>query len=206
MCLATTEQRSKDSCRRSAGLHGRGFFHVARESEPYECDFFRRGWHSHQNRRLAAARRRHNELDEKSLDLPDSNRWASSIFDDAMNHEYDREWALRQSLSFERAESCAGAAIQVAECLIALDSIWGQFPSENETFAVKQDYRRLNRLLFSVLRFLKQEAASELDGCIDDTFRDPWLPAEDAIERHETWLKMHEATRQARIVQRSAAR
>ena len=156
--------------------------------------------------RLAAARRRHNELDEKSLDLPDSNRWASSIFDDAMNHEYDREWTLRQSLSFERAESCAGAAIQVAECLIALDSIWDQFPSESETFTVKQDYRRLNRLLFSVLRFLKQEAAPELVGCIEDRFCDPWLSAEEAVAQRETWLEKHEAERQARIVQRSAAR
>jgi hypothetical protein len=131
---------------------------------------------------------------------------ASSIFDEAMHHEYDRECALRQFLSFERAESCAGAAIQVAECLVALDMIWDQFPSESETFDVKQDYRRLNRLLFSVLRFLREVAAHELDGCIDDTFRDPWLSAEEAIAEHEMWLEKHELERKARIARKNASR
>ncbi|WEO64804.1 hypothetical protein [Rhizobium rhizogenes] len=157
-------------------------------------------------RRLAAARQRHNELDEKSLELPDRSHVASSIFDDAMHHEYDRECALRQFLSFERAESCAGAAIQVAECLVSLDMIWDQFPSESETFDVKQDYRRLNRLLFSVLRFLRQVAAQELGDCIDDTFRDPWLSAEEAIAEHEMWLEKHELERRARIARKNASR
>lgn len=156
--------------------------------------------------RLAAARQRHIELDEKKSELPDRKHVASSIFDDAMNHEYDREWALRQYLSFERAESSAGAAIQISECLVALDSIWDQFPRESETFDVKQDHRRLNRLLFSVLRFLKQEAADELGECIEDSFRDPWLSAEEATAQHEMLLEKHELKRQARIARKSNAR
>ena len=157
-------------------------------------------------RRLAAARRRHNELDEKKLELPDKNHVASSIFDDTMDHQYDRECALRQFLSFERAESCAGAAIQISECIVALDMIWDQFPSESETFDVRQDHRRLNRLLFSVLRYLRQEAADELDECIEDSFRDPWLSAEEATAQHEMWLEKHELARQARIARKNAAR
>ncbi|OEC94401.1 hypothetical protein [Rhizobium sp. YK2] len=156
--------------------------------------------------RLAAARRRHIELDEKKLELPDKNHVATSIFDDAMDHEYDREWAIRQSLSFERAESSAEAAIQISECLVALELIWDQFPSERETFDVRKDYRRLNRLLFSVLYFLRQEAGDELGDCIQDSLRDPWLSAEEATAQHEMLIEKQELKRQARTVRTRAAR
>lgn len=150
-------------------------------------------------RQLKVSKKRYNYLDELSFEQAKDEHVAKRICDEAGKHEYDRELALRQLISFEPATSVEGALVQVAESISALDLIWDQFPKENEEFVVLQDYRRLQRLLFSVLRFLRSQSIQDVDDHCNGLGLDPWIEAEEAIDRHRAVCENHERERLARI-------
>ena len=132
-------------------------------------------------------------------DLPQCEYVERRIFDDAIMHEYDRELALRQLVSFEPAKSLESATIQLAEGLIALDLVWDQFPSDEQNVAVLRDYRRLKRLMHSVFNFLRLQADEQLEQCWETPMGNPWTPAEEAVKRHRKVCADIEVERLARL-------
>lgn len=154
------------------------------------------------DKQIKASQRRYNEFDELSFELRKDEYAAKCIYEDAGKDEYDKELALRQLVSFEQAVSIEGALVQVAESITALDLIWDQFPQEGASFCVLQDYRRLSRLLFSVLRFLKSESSGNMDEFCEHLGRDPWVSAEEAVSKHRTIVQEIEAERLARMQRR----
>jgi len=119
------------------------------------------------------------------------------IYERAGRHEYDRDQALRQMLSLERATSLEGAAMQIAEAISSFALIWDQFPEKSETYQIRQDCRRLNRLLFSALSVMQSQSASQLLPFIVVPKGSPWNLPEEDVERHrefEVALKARRTT------------
>jgi len=134
------------------------------------------------------------DYEKASFALPKDRFVHKGRLEDARMHEYDRELATRQLLSFEPAKSITGAAIQIAESLSALDLIWDQVPREAIGFETRQDYRRLTRLLFSVRDFLLSQTDS-----VPDHFKrmpgNPWVPVEVAAQKYQETERAIEANR-----------
>jgi hypothetical protein len=135
---------------------------------------------------IAAGVQKQMDYEKASFELPKDRFAHKSRLEDARMHEYDRELATRQLLSFEPAKSITGAAIQIEESLSALDLIWDQVPREAIGFETRQDYRRLTRLLFSVRDFLLAQT-----DLVPEHFKrmpgNPWVPVDVATQNyHET--------------------
>lgn len=143
---------------------------------------------------IAAGVQKQMDYEKASFELPKDRFAHKSRLEDARMHEYDRELATRQLLSFEPAKSITGAAIQIAESLSALDLIWDQVPREAIGFETRQDYRRLIRLLFSVRDFLL--AQTEL---VPEHFKrmpgNPWVPVDVAAQNYQETERTIEADR-----------
>ncbi|UXT64153.1 hypothetical protein FY133_00615 [Agrobacterium tumefaciens] len=133
---------------------------------------------------IAAGVKKQMDYEKASFELPEARFMLKEMLEDARMHEYDRELATKQLLSFEPAKSIPGAAIQIEESLSALDLIWDQVPREAIGFETRQDYRRLIRLLFSVRDFLLAQTDS-----VPEHFKrmpgNPWVPVEVAAQNYQ---------------------
>ncbi len=143
---------------------------------------------------IAASVKKQMDYEKASFELPEARFILKGMLEDARMHEYDRELATKQLLSFEPAKSITGAAIQIEESLSALDLIWDQVPREAIGFETRQDYRRLTRLLFSVRDFLLSQTDS-----VPDHFKrmpgNPWVPVEVAAQKYQETERTIEADR-----------
>ncbi|MGP4671819.1 hypothetical protein ACSV5N_07625 [Agrobacterium salinitolerans] len=143
---------------------------------------------------IAAGVQKQMDYEKASFELPKDRFTHKGRLEDARMHEYDRELATRQLLSFEPAKSITGAAIQIEESLSALDLIWDQVPHEAIGFETRQDYRRLTRLLFSVRDFLLSQTDS-----VPDHFKrmpgNPWVPVEVTEQKYQETGRAIEANR-----------
>ncbi len=143
---------------------------------------------------IVAGVQRQMDYEKASFALPKERFAQKGMIEDARMHEYDRELATRQLLSFEPAKSIPGAAIQIQESLSALDLIWDQVPCEAIGFETRQDYRRLIRLLFSVRDFLLSQTDS-----VPDHFKrmpgNPWVPVDVAAQNYQETERTIEADR-----------
>ncbi len=104
---------------------------------------------------IAAGVQKQMDYEKASFELPKDRFAHKGRLEDARMHEYDRELATRQLLSFEPAKSITGAAIQIAESLSALDLIWDQVPRE----AISAKEYAVRRLPLSVWRTFNTIAA-----------------------------------------------
>lgn len=143
---------------------------------------------------IAAGVQKQMDYEKASFELPNDRFAHKGRLEDARMHEYDRELATRQLLSFEPAKSISGAAIQIEESLSALDLIWDQVPREAIGFETRQDYRRLIRLLFSVRDFLLAQTDS-----VPEHFRrmpgNPWVPVDVVAQNYQETERAIEADR-----------
>ncbi|QXC50889.1 hypothetical protein KHC17_10115 [Agrobacterium salinitolerans] len=143
---------------------------------------------------IAAGVQKQMDYEKASFELPKDRFAHKGRLEDARMHEYDRELATRQLLSFEPAKSISGAAIQIEEGLSALDLIWDQVPSDAIGFETRQDYRRLIRLLFSVRDFLLAQTDS-----VPEHFKrmpgNPWVPVDVAAKNYQETERTIEADR-----------
>ncbi|MCZ7498885.1 hypothetical protein [Agrobacterium sp. ST15.13.015] len=141
---------------------------------------------------IAAGVQKQMDYEKASFELPKDRFAHKGRLEDARMHEYDRELATRQLLSFEPAKSITGAAIQIAESLSALDLMWDQVPREAIGFETRQDYRRLTRLLFSVRDFLLAQT-----DLVPEHFKrmpgNPWVPVDVAAQDYQETERTIEA-------------
>lgn len=108
-----------------------------------------------------------------------------SAWEDAAAVEDDRIYALRDMLSLHVATSLEGVAIHLAEALTRIDFVRDQFPEVSESYQIKQDFRALNRLVYSALAFIDEQASTKLQQNVTDTFGSkhlsPWTPVEEML-------------------------
>lgn len=86
------------------------------------------------------------------------------------SHSWDCVEALRAMLSHRQATTLEGAAIQIAGATTIVDMIWDQFPEENETYQIKQDFRALVRLLYSALTAIDAVLLRKVDDLVCKDF------------------------------------
>ena len=125
-----------------------------------------------EGREIEAMNRRHNELDRLSVatrhDPPKSME-----YDDQKYELYDRVRIRRARLSLMRANSLAGAAVQLREMSLIVDLCAG-----SEGGIREGDKRKIDRLYYSALSVIKGqlgEDASAALGLNSEDYCDPWI-------------------------------
>ena len=136
-------------------------------------------------RQLGASIKRYNDLDEKNFAARRERRDRDeTMFKHAREHEYDRENALRAIIATMKASSLEGVAVQLAEAITLTGFLEDSFPEEEETFQVKENFRGLNRLLYSALAFVDETSSQKLSSFMEYPWGDPWTTPEDENARY----------------------
>lgn len=133
--------------------------------------------------RLGAALRREADLDARSGDAGRAGKLSAETYlSNTAKHVTDEIYALRDALSFVKATSLAGAAIQIVEALLLADRVWDQFPKEHETLQLERDARSIDRLLYSALDAIERLTGQKIEDVVGDDYVsrhcNPWLPVE----------------------------
>lgn len=137
-------------------------------------------------RQIGDAYRKEDELQVTEFRARQENDHRRAIYAESRcQHEWDRIDTLRAALACYRATSTEGAAIQIAEALTLVDLIWDQYPRDEESYEVKNQFRTLNRLLYSAFAAIDavtpQKTATLIGHLEDSAWRSPFVEVDDAL-------------------------
>ncbi len=141
--------------------------------------------------RLGAALRREESLDSRHTKAKMAGKVSSeSYLEDARKHAYDEICAQRSALSFLKATSLTGAALQIVEALNVSDLIWNNIPESSDFPRLDEYQREIERLLFSALGIVESVASQRVEDIVTRGYAccntNPWLAPEDRCEEMMT--------------------
>jgi hypothetical protein len=145
--------------------------------------------------RLGKAFRRDEELQRKSSAAvrAKGDSCAHTYLENAENDASDEVAAIRFMLAMTKATTPAGAAMQLAEALTLVDLVRDAIPADATTFVVKRDVRLLNRLIYSALAVLEEQAGRKVVDVVTPGYANPhmnpWTPVEDRITAVDAELR-----------------
>lgn len=102
-------------------------------------------------------------------------------FDCAAEHAGDEYTALQDMISFTKATTLTGAALQVVEALNVVSFIDDCFPQDAESYVVKRKFRALDRLLhsiFDVVDGLADHKLADVTPSLLQSNLNPWTDVE----------------------------
>jgi hypothetical protein len=118
-------------------------------------------------------RLRQTDDNQNKLDAMKGNRFAS---DTMAKHAYDEYLSMQMQLSLHKAESLEGAALQIRQAINLVDLIEDAFDTSD--FATQQDFRALQRLLYSAFEVIDRSAGQKLVDIVGEylasTRLSPW--------------------------------